>query len=469
VNRLELRQLAQDRLQDAAALLAAGRWSAANHLDKLHAPGVPQVETLRRGLRKDILAFYEGIARVEEDAGPTRRLEAAQAYMLMADIQEPQAGIARLEHARSLLDKLLAEEPNNKSYQSELGRCFTLLSNFAGTLGRLDECLAFRQKALTVFEELGRALPESADVQRSLALCHGNLGDYYETTGNLPKMEHHFQQAVGILEELTRQHPEEDWYGYYLAVSYTNMALLYCSTQRLEKSFPLYARAESRLSSLVQAHPEEKRWAFTLVQTLRLWGSFLIWAGRGEEARPILTRAVTLMDTLVREDPTSAMNREMLLGCLAARMNGWTQLHRRAEGEADWKRCVELAAALGSWDYPCEGARGNAMLGAHTLAAAQADWLLKQKGITSANRYELVRAYALATSAAMRDSRLAVTQQKTTTERYALAAMALLEQLAKQGHFQTPQSRSQLRKGEPDLELLRTRLDFQKLLAKLPD
>ena len=32
VNRLELRQLAQDRLQDAAVLLAAGRWSGAYYL-----------------------------------------------------------------------------------------------------------------------------------------------------------------------------------------------------------------------------------------------------------------------------------------------------------------------------------------------------------------------------------------------------------------------------------------------------
>jgi hypothetical protein len=58
VNRLELRQLAQDRLDDAAALLAAGRWSGAYYLAGY---------AVECGLKACILAHVEATGAIFRD------------------------------------------------------------------------------------------------------------------------------------------------------------------------------------------------------------------------------------------------------------------------------------------------------------------------------------------------------------------------------------------------------------------
>jgi hypothetical protein len=58
VNRLELRQLAQDRLQDAAALLAAGRWSGAYYLAGY---------SVECGLKACIMAHVEATGVIFQD------------------------------------------------------------------------------------------------------------------------------------------------------------------------------------------------------------------------------------------------------------------------------------------------------------------------------------------------------------------------------------------------------------------
>jgi eukaryotic-like serine/threonine-protein kinase len=437
-------------------------------LDKFHATGVPQVEALRLGLRKDALAFYEGIARAEEDAGPARRLDLARAHLLMARVQEPSASYTVLQQARRLLEELIAEEPDNGDYRSELGHCFTGLGQAAAMCGRAEESEPFHVKALQVYEELCRVHPDNTSWQRARAVCHTNLGVCCHVDKRLSEAESHWQEAVHIAEELARQNPQEDANNFQLAVDCANLALLYADTKRFEQSFPLFGKAEACLTSLAQAHPEETQYRFTLVQTLRLWGANLDYVGRGADACPLLTRAIDILDVIVRENPTSEPHLDLLRGCLTARTHSYTLLHRPAEGEADWQRCVQLSAPSNTWGDLCICARWDARSGAHALATTRADWLMKQIGLTADNRYELARAYAAASTAAATDSQLPTPHRQQLAEHHATTALTLLARIAKTGYFKSPENRTALSKGDPEFEPLRSRSDFQKLLAEQP-
>jgi tetratricopeptide (TPR) repeat protein len=437
-------------------------------LDKFHATGVPQVEALRVGLRKDALAFYQGIAQVEADAGPARRFDLARADLLMSRLQDPAASYAVLQQARRLLEELVAEEPDNVDYRSELGQCFTGLGQAAATSDHTEEAEPFRVKALQVYEDLCRAHPDNAAWQRARAVCHTNLGVSCQAVERVPEAESHWQQSVRILEELARQNPREEANKFNLAVDYANLALLYAGTERVEKSFALYGNAEACLTSLAQAHPEETSYRFTLAQTLRLWGANLLDVRRGEEAYPILTRAIEIMDVIVRENPDNGATRDLLRGCITARTHSLTLLHRPDEAEADWQRCVQLSVAGHSWRDLCICARYDARAGAHALAVTRAEWVLKQKGITADDRYELARAYAAASGAAAVDSQLNTGRRLQLAERDASAAIALLVRLAGEGFFKSKENRGALRKGDPEFETLRSRSDFQRLSAELP-
>jgi hypothetical protein len=54
------------------------------------------------------------------------------------------------------------------------------------------------------------------------------------------------------------------------------------------------------------------------------------------------------------------------------------------------------------------------------------------------------------------------------TEHHAATALALLARIAKTSYFKSPENRSALAKGDPEFEPLRSRSDFQKLLAEQP-
>jgi serine/threonine-protein kinase len=433
-----------------------------DRLNQFQAPGVPQIETLRRDLSQDALTFFEGIAGAEADADPATRLDFARAYLLMGKLLsgqgQPEVRRAKLERARRLLEQLAAEDPANRDYQIGLADCLEELAKGAGG----EECLRFREEALAVSQELCRLEPDNARWQRAVAVSHLNLGCCYADQPQ--RAEAHWKEAVRLQEKIARA-SGQPWDRYWLAVSSSNLAMLYRDAGRVAEADATYREVEPRLSELVREQPDNKEWAYGLVQTLRNWGAMLNTAGRGEEARERLTRGVEIMEKELTEDPQNPGVQDLLLGCLVADMNNCTLRQRPEEGEKDWKRALDLSARLNSWDDLCIGALWDARFGAHALAAARAEHLAGQKGISHEALYTLAKAYAVAAAAAQKDSRLPLAERGPAAERYAAAAMALLAGLGREGYFTTAERRTLLSKGDADLEPLRSRLDFQKLLA----
>jgi hypothetical protein len=244
------------------------------------------------------------------------------------------------------------------------------------------------------------------------------------------------------------------------------MALWYAQADRFSEAEALYLKSEPLLDRLVRDRPEEKDWRWGLAQTLRCRGVLLNKAGRGEESRPRLTRAIQIMEEWVREDPLTSHGQELLLGCLMARMNNSTLLHRSDEGDQDWQRGLALSAQLKTWDDICGGALWDARCGDHVLAVTRAEYLQKQSGLTSANRFELAKTYALSAAAAQKDSQLPSATQERKVEEYAARGVALLSWLAREGYFKNAASAGRL-KTEEDLKAIRQRSDFLELLARL--
>jgi tetratricopeptide (TPR) repeat protein len=438
-------------------------------LNKFHAPGVPQVEALRRELRTDVLRFFEEIAKAEADPDPATRFDLARAYLQMAAPQlKPSTAEDYLHHARRLLEQLSADSPTNHEYQVELSKCFDRLGLATSAQGRLEDAIDLQKRGLAIYQELCRREPANAAAQRDLATIQINLGCRYYDAGRLVEAEPHWHEAMNLQEKLVQQHPEDAAHQYLLAVNYSNVALLYAHAGRFSEADALYRKSEPLLERLVRDHPEERDWGWALAQTLRCWGALLNDARRGEESRPLLTRAVQFMEERVREDPSNPTWQELLLGCLMARINNSTLLHRREEGERDWQRGLALSAQLKTWDEMCGGALWDARFGDHALAVTRTECLLRQPGLTSANRFELAKAYALAAAAARKDAQLPSVQQELKAEGYAAAGVVLLSSLSREGYFKDASSLVCLKTGE-DLKPLRQRIDYQELLARVQD
>ena len=433
-----------------------------DRLDKFKAPGVPEVGILRSELSKDALSFFQAIADTEADPDPATRLDFAKAYMLLSKESQPEEAVKILDHARRLLEELSAEEPANGDYRFELARCLDKLAVRAFVDGRVQKGGRLREQALEIRRELCRLEPDNANYQSALANSHINMGCSYENS-NWEKAEFHWKVGIRIQEKLVREHPELLEYQYMWAIFSTNLALVYSNTGRRAEANAVYREVEPRLAKLVQEKGSPRDWLEALLQTLRCWGGNLIVERRGEEAGPLLDRAVAMADQWRLEDPQSRKVQELLLACLMGRMLTSTLLHRRDEGTKDWQRAVALSAELKSWSELCEGAVWDARLGDHALAAERAEYLAKKKDLTDDDVSLLAKAYALASAADRKDSELTPPEQERNADRYAAAAVALLNKLHSSGYFNDTDHLKSLQ-TDTDLDSLRQRDDFLKLV-----
>jgi hypothetical protein len=106
-----------------------------------------------------------------------------------------------------------------------------------------------------------------------------------------------------------------------------------------------------------------------------------------------------------------------------------------------------------------------AAAGEHTRATAEADALTKPE-TNGEGLWGLAIIYARSVSAARSDSQLPLAEREALAERYGSRAVALLRKLQAEGYFKDPDHARALR-TDPDLNALRDRDDFRKLLEEV--
>src|SRR5206468_10965761 len=100
----------------------------------------------------------------------------------------------------------------------------------------------------------------------------------------------------------------------------------------------------------------------------------------------------------------------------------------------------------------------------HARATAAADDVVREKQPTASMLYDLACVWALSSAAARLDAQLDSADRDKLGERYATRALELLSKAQAAGHFNNPARTEQLTK-DPDLDPLRARYDFKKLLV----
>ena len=100
--------------------------------------------------------------------------------------------------------------------------------------------------------------------------------------------------------------------------------------------------------------------------------------------------------------------------------------------------------------------------GDHARATDDVEALAGRDGLTNANVYDLACLFSLSSAAAGRDETLSAADRARLKAKHAERAMELLEKAVAMGYRHPTAMRA-----DPDLEPLRDRDDFRKLLADL--
>src|SRR5262249_46726993 len=141
-------------------------------------------------------------------------------------------------------------------------------------------------------------------------------------------------------------------------------------------------------------------------------------------------------------------------------------LGQYARALADWDRAIELDQGPQRAWFRANRAAVLGHCGEHARTAAEAEQVASANDLPNDTWYDLARAGALASGAVRQDDNVAPGEREKLAELYATRAVDWLTRAARAGLFRAPAYVQRLRTNK-DLDALRSRDDFRKLLAEV--
>jgi tetratricopeptide (TPR) repeat protein len=224
-----------------------------------------------------------------------------------------------------------------------------------------------------------------------------------------------YRKALAIRETLVKDFSSVPSYRSELGECYRGLGLWLSAAGRLEEALKAYRQALALQEDLLRGSPNVAGHRAALVECLHSLGALLQKQGQQREAEAAFRRALSLCEDLVRDSPTSSLH----------------QVNR---------------------------ALFRAYLGNHAEAVSQASHLARDKDTLPVILYTSACVYAVAAAAVKEDAKRA--------NQYGGRALELLARARTAGYF-TNVARVEELKEDSDLDALRARADFKKLLASL--
>jgi tetratricopeptide (TPR) repeat protein len=439
------------------------------HLERRRLGEVPQLKELQRDQSEDALAFYQGVLAGADDPDPEVRLDAAQAYERAANIQaflsRSADAVQSYGRAIDLAEALPPAQRDRPETQDLLAACY-------GDRGLVGSQPAEREgdvrKSLAIRERLAQAQPDDPGRQNALATSEHQLGQVLINASRWADAEPQVARAAAIRTRLIQEHPQQEGYQEALAGDYVNLGVIYSATGRGEEAIPVYEKLEALLRPLIARHPEDVGGALTLAAAEVNWGLLLRGKGQPQAALARCTEAVELAEAALRREPSHFMARGMTLNAHGARAQTSEALRRWADAAKDWDRVIELTDDGGRrWVRRVLRAMNLAAAGEHARATAEADDLAADARANGEGAWGLAITYARSLRAARSDRGLPSAERDALAERYAARAVALLQKLGKEGYFSQDPAHAQALRTDADLDVLRDRDDFRRLLAEV--
>jgi serine/threonine-protein kinase len=466
-----------------------------------------QTQDARRYFQKDLEVTQRLAVANPKDARAQRDL--AFAYNKLGDLslQLGQGRDALRSYQQGLDLRLrLAADPTDMQAQHDLTVCYHHLGDAALQLGQNQDARRFYQQGLEVASRLAATDPADVQAQRDLSVSYQRLGYITLQLGLHQEAKDSFQKDLEVTQRLAAIDPRDVQVQRDLAVSYENLgdvSLRLGQTQHAQRYYQSDLTIAQRLATADPHDPQAQR---DLAVAYERLGNVSLKLGQVEEARRLYTRRLEVAQRLAAADPENLEAQTDLAvsysklgtaeehdlaharaarwfeqaGAVLSRLDqqGKLQGTRYAGWPAFMERerqfCQNVVRALDSMDAalalpPAQvprvlDARARVLTrrGAHAEAAATAEKLAGLQPLAGSNLYDAACRLAQCTALAGRSPK----PDQAARARYAARAVALLGQAQAVGYFKDLAKLEQL-KTDKDLDPLRDRAEFQKLLAIL--
>jgi serine/threonine protein kinase/tetratricopeptide (TPR) repeat protein len=419
--------------------------------------------------------------------------------------------------------KLDRDHPGDVGHQANVALSYYNLAIVNRNAKRFDEAEKYYQKTLEINEKLALLHPEDPDRRYAVARVYANKSNCYRDQNRQDDQERSLVKAIEILQGLLDQHRSVAKYGFLMTSCQMNLGNVYSSrwekakderARRLwaEQTEVSYRKAVEHVEPLVRDHPFDPEYQMESIDACFNLGLFYRAIGRGKEAEPLYEKCLVAHKVLALEYPKElryaaglgisysnlancitangkpetalALYAEGVRGleqalvenktnakikkCLRDGLSGWagalTALNRHDEALRRWDRVLELADPQNRDRIRLRRAATMARRGDHRGAIADAKEINEKKPSLDV-LYDKACIYSLASRAVRQDSNLNAEERERLVAQYAARAVSLLTE-ADQAGFMKSAARRKHVKEDKDLDSIRDREDFKKLLGK---
>jgi serine/threonine protein kinase/tetratricopeptide (TPR) repeat protein len=401
------------------------------------------------GVLKLLTEQHPGVAPYLTDLGMTHN-NLANLYWATS---QPKKAEQAYREALAIQTPLAEQHPSVADYRAELARTNNNLGNLFRATGRPKEAEEAYGDAHRLQKALAERHPSVARYRLELARTYNNLGALFRDISRDKQAEQAYGEAVLLFKALAEQDPDVAEYRADLAGSHHNLANLYLDTSRSKEAEQAYREALNLYNILVEQHPSVARFAIGLGGTQGDLGDLACDSKRFEAGFSWYAQAIaTLEAVLAKQQHPDA--RQFLRDAHWGRATTLTQLGRYAEALKDWERALKLADGRSRNRLLLQRALTLARLKEHAKATAEADALAQAKEASADALYNAACVYSVSSWAVGDDAKQA--------EQYAARAVALLQQAVAKGYKNVEHL-----KKDSDLDVLRQREDYKKLLREL--
>jgi serine/threonine-protein kinase len=459
----------------------------------------PGLQPLRKELLERAKQYYESFLR-QRGEDRSVRAEAAASHYRLADITDDigstEVALAAYVRALAAYESLARDQPEVTQYQVDLAMVLNNLGGLQNQLGRREEAMRTQERALAIREVQARAHPDNGRFQNELSKSYANLGALHYAAGQQDRALEYFQASRRIGEDLVRRPEITTALPTALGQRYNSprtfqldlahdlywISLLEYRLGRTDEAIRAVDEAREVYETLHRDDSADLQVRGNLVTATEDSGFIRLIAGRVAEAGPFLQRATQLIDDLAAANPAVASFQSKR----SAVLNDLGRWHRE-QGRLDEAAALQAKARSIQETLVRDHPEVNGYRWTLANVLRELGWIHRQSGEPEEARriFERTRSldealppsYADKFCELARDRALLIpligwkkseselnSAERTERDELADAALEALQR-AVQGGFR---NRDHLER-EPDLEAIRTREDFRKLVSSLSE
>jgi tetratricopeptide (TPR) repeat protein len=293
-----------------------------------------------------------------------------------------------------------------------------------------------------------------------------DLANVYQQTGRTALAEPEYEKVMARLTSLAAASQAKQPYDGPLLRCRLSRATLYCKTARLARSMELYGEALRTAEALTSANPRRRDYLLAVALSQAGLGTATDMQGEGMAAVAWFDKSIAVLRGRLQKEPDDVEALRGLRDSRAGRARALSRLGRHADAVKECEEALTIDTHL-----PRDSTRAllALVLGRHgqwARAMAEADEVSGPQKLSDTGLYDLGCLYALKAAAIAADPGLPAAERKPAAEKAAARAVEMLVRAQATGLFDGPTFVKQLAK-DADLDPLRNRSDFRKLLAEV--